>query len=107
MVNEYQNEPNNYINNKLLTKTLKKNKNIYENKESYIKNQTLIKTKENNFENFISYFKESNVNYKVRSQSFDELINKMSKLSLYEKLFANIELSKIDKQSKNKIEEKK
>ena len=108
MVNEYQNEPNNYINNKLQTKTLKQNnENLNENKDSYIKNATLIKTKENNFKNFINYFKESNLNNKMRSQSFDELINKMSKLSLYEKILTNIELSKIDNQSKNIIEEKK
>ena len=107
MLNEYKNEPNNNINNTLLTKKLKKNENLNENKDSYIKNENLIKTKESIFKNFINYFKESNVNYKERSQSFDELIDKFSNLSLYERLFTNIELSKINKQSKNTFEVKK
>ena len=43
----------------------------------------------------------------MRSQSFNKLINKMSKLSLYEKILSNIESQKIDNKSKNIFKEKK
>ena len=106
MLNEYKISPNNYINNVIQSKILKSNENPNENKDSYIKNNTFIKNQEINFKNLVNYFKESNVNNKMRSQSFDELITKMSNLSLYEKILTNIELSKIDNESKNIINEK-
>ena len=106
--NEYKDSPMNLKNKNLYTNIFKNNIDTIKENYNFINNKIPNEKREKPIKDIISYFKESNINKKIRSRAVEQLITKIFQISLNEKIISNIELSKIENkmQSKKKSEKK-